>query len=124
DAFWRFIRELGHIYKDEPALWEQDYLDAGFVWRVVQADQDVVYAFERVSKKGERVLFVMNLSWQSHEKYEIKIPDAKKAKVLIDTDWNRYGGNTFDVEGQIIAVSKGVLKVDLPSCSGKLLKLS
>ena len=44
--------------------------------------------------------------------------------MLIDTDWNRYGGNTFDADGQILAISKGVLKVDLPSCSGKLLKLS
>ena len=90
---------------------------------MVQADQDVVYAFERVSAKGERILFVMNLSWQSHEKFEIQIPNAKKAKMLIDTDWWRYGGQTPDEKLEPLKIEDGVLKLDLPSNSGMLLKL-
>ena len=123
DAFFRFCSELNHIYAKEAALWDQDYEDAGFVWREIAADQDVVYAFERVSCKGERVLCVLNLSWQGHEGYTIEVPDALRAKVLIDTDWNRYGGETVD-DGSKARVSKGVLTLDLPSCSGKLIKLT
>jgi len=123
DAFWRFCRELGHIYKDEPALWEQDYDESGFTWREISADQDVVYAFERVSRAGERVLAVLNLSWQGHEGYSIQVPGAKEATVLIDTDWQRYGGETPDNEGEVLHIEDGVLKLDLPSCSGMLLKL-
>ena len=124
DAFWRFFRELGHVYRDQPALWEQDYAEAGFTWRVVQADQDVVYAFERISSKGERVLCVLNLSWQGHADYEIQIPDATEGTVLIDSDWWRYGGTTPDDAVKPIPIKDGVLKVDLPTCSGKLIKLA
>jgi 1,4-alpha-glucan branching enzyme len=124
DAFWRFFRELGHVYRDQPALWEQDYAEAGFTWRVVQADQDVVYAFERISSKGERVLCVLNLSWQGHADYEIQIPDATEGTVLIDSDWWRYGGTTPDDAVKPIPIKDGVLRVDLPTCSGKLIKLA
>ena len=124
DAFWRFWRELGAIYAEQPALWDQDYSDKGFEWRVADAEKDVVYAFERISKKGERILFVMNLSWESHKAFEIKLPKTKKATMLIDTDWQRYGGNAPDADGEELAVEKGVLTLDLPSCTAKLLKLS
>ena len=123
DAFWRFNRELGAIYKDEPALWEQDYQEAGFQWRVVDAEQDVVYAFERISKEGERVLCVLNLSWQAHEDYAIKVPEATQAEVLIDTDWWRYGGQTPDDQVKPLKVKDGVLTLNLPSNAGMLLKL-
>ncbi|MBQ9005640.1 MAG: 1,4-alpha-glucan branching protein GlgB [Atopobiaceae bacterium] len=123
DAFWRFNRELGAVYKAEPALWEQDYKDAGFTWRVVDDEQGVVYAFERVSAKGERVLCVLNLSWQAHEDYVIAVPDAAQAEMLIDTDWWRYGGETPDDQLEPLKIKSGKLELNLPSNSGKLLKL-
>src|ERR1700746_900770 len=57
------VRDLNHLYRDEPALWEVDSDRAGFWWiEPTDADANVV-AFARQSGDGERVLvFVANLS--------------------------------------------------------------
>ena len=124
DAFFRFFCELGQRYRDEPALWERDYAeDFGFTWREVAGEADVVYAFERVSDEGERLLCVLNLSGQDVKGRSIEVPDAQRATVLLDTDWERFGGATPDADGTELELDKDVVLVDLPACSGKLLRI-
>ena len=124
DAFYTFFCELGYLYRDEPSLWEKDYDEAGFAWRENAGADDVVYAFERFSAEGERVLCVLNLSDEDLASRAIETPDATSATVLLDTDWQRFGGVTPDGDVTQPEVADGELLVDLPAFSGKLIRLT
>lgn len=53
-----------------------------------------MYAIERRSKKGERLVAVFNLSGADQGDYTVKIPGAKHVRTLIDTSWDIYSGVT------------------------------
>ncbi len=123
DAFFRFFCELGKLYCSEPALWDQDYDEAGFVWRESSGEEDVVYAFERVSTAGERLLCVLNLSGDDVASRDIAVPNAEEATVLLNTAWGRFGGDATDADGTKLACTDGAIVLDLPARSGVLLRI-
>ena len=88
------VRDLNHLYKDEPALWEVDSDPAGFWWiEPNDADRNVL-AFARASKDGERVVvFVANLSPIPREGYRLGLPRASRWKEALNTDSRYYGGS-------------------------------
>jgi len=94
DSFYHYCCDLNHLYLKHPALWDQDYVDAGFQWRDVASEERVMYAIERRSKKGERLVAVFNLSGADQRDYKVKIPGAKNMRVLLDTSWDVYSGVT------------------------------
>ena len=124
DSFYRYVCELNHLYLENPALWELDYDERGFAWRQVADETHVVYAIERTSVKGEKVLCVLNLANCVHEGYELDLPGAGDVEVLLDTDWQRFGGNTPDGRTEVtFDAEKGSLTLTLPALSGVLLSL-
>ena len=88
------VRDLNHLYKDEPALWEVDSDPAGFWWiEPNDADRNVL-AFARASKDGERVVvFVANLSPIPREGYRLGLPRASRWQEALNTDSRYYGGS-------------------------------
>ena len=126
DSLYRYCSELNALYLKHPALWELDYEEKGFEWRQVDDTQRVVYAFERRDSASERLLVVLNLSDQERPGYELKCPNSGKAhaKVLLNTDWQRYSGSTPDGEAKLsMSPTKGTVTVDLPPFSGLLVRL-
>ena len=122
DAFFRFACELNAAYRDAPALWELDYDEDGFEWVEANGEEDVVYAFLRRDAAGSLVLCALNLSDEPVER-TFRIEGATSATVLIDTDWLRYGGATPDAEDLDLSCDEDGITVDLPSCSGKLVRI-
>ena len=132
DAFRRYCRDLNALYLAHPALWEGDYDRDGFRWLQVDDPEHVVYAIERSTVGGadgeggtepERIAFVFNLSDQAHEGYELPVPDAASAEVLIDTAWDCYGG-TIARGDERATLEDGTLTADLPPFCGMALLLS
>ena len=126
DGFYHFCCKLNRAYLRHPALWERDYDQDGFEWRQVDDPQGVVYAFERRSAEGERMLVVLNLSDTERKDYELKVPNRGKSRsrVVLDTDWARFGGSTPDGE-TVLAMSPkhGTVTLTLPPFSGVLIRL-
>ena len=122
DAFFRFCCELGALYRDEPALWELDYDESGFSWVQANDEEHVCYAFARSDAAGERLLCVLNLS-DRPAGLEFELPGVQAASMLMDTDWQRYNGQTPDAPGAAIPCDEGVLGVSVPACTGWLLRL-
>ena len=122
DAFFRFCCELGALYRDEPALWELDYDESGFSWVQANDEEHVCYAFARSDAAGERLLCVLNLS-DRPAGLEFELPGLQAASMLMDTDWQRYDGQTPDAPGTAIPCDEGVLGVTVPACTGWLLRL-
>ena len=71
------VRDLNHVYRDEPALWQRDSDPDGFYWiEPNDADQSVL-AFARQSDEGERVVVcVLNLTPVPREGYRLGLPQV------------------------------------------------
>jgi len=91
-----YYKTLSHLYKKIPALYEIDDSFAGFDWRVVDDTQNSVIAFERIDKKGNRLLCVFNFSNLTYEHYLIGL-EKGEYKVVLSSD---VGG--FKNGGEII----------------------
>lgn len=123
EAFYRFACELNAMYRDEPALWERDYEGDGFAWVEASDTENVTYAFLRRDANGGVVLCVMNLSDKLVEReYEVEGADGV-ATVLMNTDWQRFGGETPDFYCSEPECADGCITITLPPFSAKLVKL-
>ena len=123
DAFLRFRRELGEAYRAHPALWECDYRADGFSWLDCEQLVPCCTAILRRGA-GEQVAALFNLDGEAHE-YAVPLPDGLSAaapEVLLDTDWQRYGGSTPDGASEC-RVEKNRLVATLPPLSGMLVSL-
>ncbi|MBV9797932.1 MAG: 1,4-alpha-glucan branching protein GlgB, partial [Solirubrobacterales bacterium] len=88
------VRDLNHVYHDEPALWEVDSDPAGFWWIEPNDPDSNVIAFARASRDGDRVLvFAANLSPVPREGYRLGLPRATRWREALNTDSTFYGGS-------------------------------
>ncbi len=69
------VRDLNHVYRDQPALWERDFEGEGFWWlEANDADRNVV-AFGRQGLDGDtQLVCVCNLSPVPREGYRVGLP--------------------------------------------------
>ena len=113
DSFNLFMKTLNKLYLTHSAFYEQDYQNNGFRWIDCDNVQNCIYAIERKSSK-ETLVAVFNLS--DAEK-EYSIDGYTKSKLLLHTDWNKFGGDTPDNSKLKPA------KFTLPRFSGILLQV-
>ena len=120
DSFNRFIKDLNKLYLKEPALsgWDDD--PHGFDWILCGKEQDVVYIFQRVIEEN-KIVVVMNLSGNTYRDYHFRYGEGGSMKILMNTDWNKYGGSTKDTMKSIKGVC-GDFGFDLPALSVMYLK--
>lgn len=122
DAFFHYCCELNRVYLDNAALWECDFDEKGFTWLEADDTDGVTYAFLRFAHNGSRMLCAFNLSGKAASR-EFPLVDVGSALVLIDTDWHRFNGSTPDGEQNGLVVREGGLRIQLPACSGKLIRI-
>jgi 1,4-alpha-glucan branching enzyme len=99
------VRDLNHVYGDEPALWERDSDSKGFWWLEANDADSNVLAFARASKDAKRVIVVaINLSPLPRSSYRLGLPRSGRWREAINTDSQYYGGadigNTGGVEAE------------------------
>lgn len=120
DFFHQYMKALNKIYMKEPALsaWDDD--PNGFAWILCGKENDVVYIFQREVNE-DKVIVVLNLSGLVYKNYHFNYENGDTMKVLINSDWNKFGGSTKDTEKTIKGVN-GDFGFDLPAFSGIYLK--
>lgn len=120
DSFHQYMKALNKIYMKEPALsaWDDD--PNGFAWILCGKENDVVYIFQRKVDE-DKVIVVLNLSGLVYKNYHFNYGNGDTMKVLINSDWNKFGGSTKDTEKTIKGVN-GDFGFDLPAFSGIYLK--
>lgn len=111
DAFHRFMKELNHIYIEHPAFYEKDYENAGFQWLDCHQEEKCIYVFERRSG-SERIMAMFNFSDKLQKDFVVKIADAKKIQVLLNSDWDIYGGKEKK-EKKTYSIKKEGFKISL-----------
>ena len=120
DSFHQYMKALNKIYMKEPALSAWDEALNGFAWILCGKENDVVYIFQREVNE-DKVIVVLNLSGLVYKNYHFNYGNGDTMKVLINSDWNKFGGSTKDTEKTIKGVN-GDFGFDLPAFSGIYLK--
>lgn len=115
DAFHRMMQTLNRLYRTHPALWGKDYDPAGFRWIDCHQEEKCVYAMERAGG-GERIAAVFNFS-DAMQTYQMELPGVKTLEMLIDSDWDVYGGGK-PCGATLLAPRNGEFALELAPFSG------
>ncbi len=93
------VRDLNHLYRNEPALYEMDCDSTGFSWlRADDAEQSVV-AFCR-HKASELLVVVCNFTPMVRADFTLGVPRAGSYVELLNTDSAAYGGSNIGNSGR------------------------
>ena len=88
-----FFKELLHIYKKYPAMYEQDVSWAGFEWINANDAYRGIFSFVRKAKNGEHTLvFVINFTPMRYDEYKVGVPSKGKLRLILDSEDVKYGG--------------------------------
>ena len=92
----QFMRDLNHLYRQEPALYSQDFLQSGFEWIDCSDNRHSVVSFIRWAKDAEDfVIAVCNFTPQPHSHYRIGVPEMGFYTELLNSDARGYGGSNM-----------------------------
>lgn len=88
-----YMKDLIHLYKKYPALYEFDFNPKGFSWiSSLDADHSIV-SFTRMTKKKNEMLFVIcNFTPVIYENQMTAVPLEGKYKEIFNSDALEYGG--------------------------------
>ena len=83
----RLVRDLNRVYRDTPALWDDDFDPSGFYWLEANDAERNVVAFARTSRDPSDVLVcVCNLSPVPRERYRVGLPRSGRWREALNTD--------------------------------------
>lgn len=90
----RMFKELLTIYRNYPAMYEQDVSWAGFEWINANDNYRSIFSFVRKSKNGKNnILFVINMTPMRYDDYKVGVPENRKCKLLLDSESKEFGGD-------------------------------
>jgi 1,4-alpha-glucan branching enzyme len=88
----RIVRDLNKLYKDHPALYENNFSAGGFEW--INADDAEHSVIAWIRKAGdEQLIFVANFSPVVWNNYRVGVPRMGFYTELFNTDNLYYGGS-------------------------------
>ena len=91
----QLVKDLNKIYRENAPLFELDSDPQGFDWLVVDDAQNSVFAFERRSSKGERIIVISNFTPVPRHDYRIGVNVAGQYHEILNTDSSFYEGSNL-----------------------------
>jgi 1,4-alpha-glucan branching enzyme len=89
----RLVQHLNWLYKNEPALYDQDDTYEGFEWIDFHDSDNSVVAFKRKSRSGETLVFVINATPVVREAYRVGVNGEGWYEEILNSDAAVYGGS-------------------------------
>ncbi|MCA9401249.1 MAG: 1,4-alpha-glucan branching protein GlgB [Candidatus Omnitrophica bacterium] len=90
----QMIKELNHIYLNEPALWQQDFSEDGFEWIDPNDWQHSVISFYRKGLDPKDLLLVVcNLTPVVRQNYHLGVSQPGGYVEIFNSDEGKYGGS-------------------------------
>ncbi len=128
--FQLFFKELGRLYKDEPAFHEVDFESTGFQWLDFSDSDNSVIAFVRYNlDKSEMLLFTFNMTPVVRENYLFGVPQPGFYKEILNSNASEYGGSGIGNYGGVHSENNprfeflNSIKVTLPPLAVNVYKL-
>lgn len=94
----RWVRDLNRLYRDHPALWNDD--GSGFDWIDFGDREQSVLTYLR-SNGEHRLLFALNFTPVPRENYRIGVPQAGQWNERLNSDAETYGGSGMGNAGGV-----------------------
>jgi len=100
DGLRRFVGDLNHVYRSEPALFDGDFDSRGFRWIQCDDHENSVFAFARSTLDGTgETVVVCNFTPVPREKYRIGVSRAGFYTEILNSDAEIYGGTNVGNDG-------------------------
>jgi 1,4-alpha-glucan branching enzyme len=91
-----FMTELHKCYKEQPALYTQDFDEPGFEWIDCNDNRHSVVSFIRRDKgTNDFVVVACNFTPQPHAHYRIGVPEHGFYREVFNSDARSYGGSNM-----------------------------
>jgi 1,4-alpha-glucan branching enzyme len=99
-----WVRDLNSTYRQEPALHQVDFDQAGFSWvDCNDRDNSVISFIRRGKNAGDFVLTVVNFTPVVRHQYRVGVPEAGWYRELLNSDAALYGGSNTGNGGGLAA---------------------
>jgi len=90
----QLVKDLNDLYRNTPALYQQDCQSDGFSWLDHENAEQSIYAFIRYGDDREKpVIVVCNFTPQSQNEFKVGVPVAGNYHELLNSDDKRYSGS-------------------------------
>ena len=96
------LQDLNRTYRENPSLWEADFVQAGFEWVDVSDVKQSVLSYIRWDRNRKNpVLTVMNCTPVVRYDYRIGVPFEGRWLELFNSDASFYGGSGIGNKGAV-----------------------
>ena len=88
-----WMKELLHIYRKNPCMYELDTSWEGFEWISVDDRDRSIFSFVRKSADGKNnLLFLINFTPVERADYRVAVPKKKTYKLILNSEDPKFGG--------------------------------
>ncbi|MGB4842995.1 MAG: alpha amylase C-terminal domain-containing protein, partial [Ferruginibacter sp.] len=103
------VRDLNHLYRNEPALYEHQFNTKGFEWVDLKHQAESVIAFMRKGKnKKNNILVILNLTPVVRRDWKLSVKGKAVWTEVFNSDNEKYwgAGKVFNPNPQVKTVDK------------------
>ncbi|MBI5208130.1 MAG: 1,4-alpha-glucan branching protein GlgB [Candidatus Firestonebacteria bacterium] len=102
----KFVRDLNFLYRNESALWENDFEYTGFEWIDFSDSSSSIVSFIRKGKNNNvPIIMVFNFTPVPRYDYCIGVPYLCFYKEILNSDSDLYGGSNMGNSGGVWAIN-------------------
>ncbi len=95
-----WTRDMNHLYREQPALYEQDFTPDGFRWiEANDAEQSVFTYLRFAADSSDFLVIACNFTPVPRYGYRIGVPEAGHYAELLNSDSAHYGGGNVGNNG-------------------------
>ncbi|SNU02534.1 1,4-alpha-glucan branching enzyme [Ruaniaceae bacterium KH17] len=100
----KMITRMNEIYKETPALWEEDFSHEGFEWiEAGDGDHNTLVYLRKNPDFSSHLVSIVNFAGVPHEGYRVGLPHGGEWIEVLNTDAEEYGGSGVGNLGSVIA---------------------
>ncbi len=123
------VRDLNHLYKNEPALHKLQFDPKGFEWINLDSRQESVVAYMRKARnRKDDMLVILNMTPVVRHDWKFRVKGKKDWKEVFNSDSKKYWGtgNVFNPSPKVKLVDKkaGIYEINLhlPALGGVIFR--
>ena len=124
-----YVRQLNRLYRDTPALWQDDHSWEGFHWLDADDSTQSILLFRRTGKeKTKNVTVLLNFQPDTYTDFRIGVPYPGNYQEILNSDRAEFGGSGKVNPGELRAEpipahgEQWSVRVTVPPIGGILLQ--